>query len=430
VYLFDSSLPKSLTIYVSISPHISLHPTHIFLLTHYYICGSLILNLFIINNTNPLLLIRSSSLILNLLLMEAFEEATKEQSLILKGKRTKRQRPQSPIPFSISPPIVSTPENNMEEEYTDLDSKDNALGNDEGNHKKDGVITSSSSSASWSSQNNPTLKAAEDEEDQDIANCLILLAQGHSLPHNNHHLPNSNNNNTYRFTSRRFLETSSSNSGGKAGYYVYQCKTCDRTFPSFQALGGHRASHKKPKAASFYSNLDLKKNTYANDAVSLVHTTTTVFKNNNSRSLVVYGKASKNKVHECGICGAEFTSGQALGGHMRRHRGAVVVPAVIAPTVTVATAAANTELSLSSMSFDQISDGHQDHLAMPAKKKARTVVSLDLDLNLPAPEDENRVNGFSFASKQNHEQEHQQKKQREEPKSLVLSAPTLVDCHY
>ncbi|EOA22746.1 hypothetical protein CARUB_v10003458mg [Capsella rubella] len=371
--------------------------------------------------------------------MEAFQEATKEQSLILKGKRTKRQRPQSPIPFSmISPPIVSSPARDMDGEFTYLDSKDNAIGgNDEVNHKKDGLITSSSSSASWSSHNDTTLKAAEDEEDQDIANCLILLAQGHFLPHSNQHLTNSNNNSNtaaYRFTSRRFLETSSSNGGGKAGYYVYQCKTCDRTFPSFQALGGHRASHKKPKATSFYSNLDIKKNVYANDAASLV-TTTTVYnnnKNNNNRSLVVYGKASNNKVHECGICGAEFTSGQALGGHMRRHRGAVVVAATVAPTVTVATAAANTELSLSSMSFDQISDG-QDNLVMPERKKARkTVVSLDLDLNLPAPEDENRVNnGYSFASKQNQEQEEQQMKQREEPKSLVLSAPpTLVDCHY
>ncbi|KAL1201463.1 Zinc finger protein ZAT5 [Cardamine amara subsp. amara] len=206
--------------------------------------------------------------------MEAFEEASKEQYLILKGKRTKRQRPQSPIPFSTSPHIVSSPARQMEEKSTDIDSKDNALGNNEENRKKDGVITSSSSSASWSSNNNQTLKTEEDEEDQDIANCLILLAQGHSLPQNNHHLTNNNNNNNnaYRFTSRRFLETSSSNGGGKAGYYVYQCKTCDRTFPSFQALGGHRASHKKPKATSFYSNLDLKKNIYANDAVSLRHT--------------------------------------------------------------------------------------------------------------------------------------------------------------
>ncbi|KAL0708972.1 hypothetical protein Bca4012_015950 [Brassica carinata] len=291
--------------------------------------------------------------------MEAFEEAiaaSKEQSLILKGKRTKRQRPQSPIPFSISPPIVEEEVSNV------LDSREYAVETG----KKDGVITSSSSSASWSSNNNPTLKAEEDEEDQDIAN----------------------------------------------------------------ALGGHRASHKKPRATSFYSNLDLKKSIYENDAASLVTTVYNNNKNNNNRSLVAYGKAGNNKVHECGICGAEFTSGQALGGHMRRHRGAVVVTAAPAPIVTVATAAANTELSLSSMSYDQISDG-QDHLVMPETKKAKkTVVSLDLDLNLPAPEDENRVNELSLALKQKTEQEHQQTEQREEPMSLVLSAPTFVDCYY
>ncbi|KAF3607183.1 hypothetical protein DY000_02050836 [Brassica cretica] len=87
--------------------------------------------------------------------MEAFEEliaTSKEQSLILKGKRTKRQRPKSHVPFSISPPIVSCPARDVIEEYTYLDSKENALGNNVENHKKDGVITSSSSSASWSSQ--------------------------------------------------------------------------------------------------------------------------------------------------------------------------------------------------------------------------------------------------------------------------------------
>ncbi|KAG2279192.1 hypothetical protein Bca52824_050412 [Brassica carinata] len=343
--------------------------------------------------------------------MEAFEEAiaaSKEQSLILKGKREKRQRSQSPVPFSISPPIVSCPSRDVEEEYTNLDSKENALANNVGNHKKDGnsgsiveLLSSNrraSSSASWSSNNNPTLKAEEDEEDLDIASCLILHSQGHSLPQLK--IPNheTNNNNTYKFSSRRFLETSSSNGGGKACHYVYQCKTCDRTFSSFQALGGHRASHKKRKATSFYSNLDhLKKNIYENDSLA---TTTTIYNNSKNRSLVVYGKAGNNKVHECRICGAEFTAGQALGGHMRRHRGAVVV----APTVTVALAAANTELSLSSMSFDQIS----------TKRAKKMVVSLDLDLNLPAPEDENRVNGFSLY----------------EPKCLVLSPPTLVDCHY
>ncbi|URE43141.1 Zinc finger protein [Musa troglodytarum] len=59
---------------------------------------------------------------------------------------------------------------------------------------------------------------------------------------------------------------------------VFECKTCNRQFPSFQALGGHRASHKKPKLAG------------------------------------------DGRGDECSICGLEFAIGQALGGHMRRHR--------------------------------------------------------------------------------------------------------------
>ncbi|KAK1398548.1 Zinc finger protein ZAT11 [Heracleum sosnowskyi] len=68
---------------------------------------------------------------------------------------------------------------------------------------------------------------------------------------------------------------------------VYECKTCNRQFPSFQALGGHRASHKKPKLMT-------------GDLLQQV--------------------PAKPKTHECSICGAEFALGQALGGHMRRHR--------------------------------------------------------------------------------------------------------------
>ncbi|KAL6907467.1 hypothetical protein ACP4OV_002506 [Aristida adscensionis] len=66
---------------------------------------------------------------------------------------------------------------------------------------------------------------------------------------------------------------------------VFECKTCNRQFPSFQALGGHRASHKKPRMAD--------------DAAA---------------------EPPKPKVHGCSICGLEFAIGQALGGHMRRHR--------------------------------------------------------------------------------------------------------------
>ncbi|KAK8515748.1 hypothetical protein V6N13_139281 [Hibiscus sabdariffa] len=66
---------------------------------------------------------------------------------------------------------------------------------------------------------------------------------------------------------------------------VFACKTCDKRFSSFQALGGHRASHKKPRLTQ---DMPLS--------------------------------PKKPTTHQCSICGLEFPIGQALGGHMRRHR--------------------------------------------------------------------------------------------------------------
>ncbi|KAG0449513.1 hypothetical protein HPP92_027272 [Vanilla planifolia] len=60
----------------------------------------------------------------------------------------------------------------------------------------------------------------------------------------------------------------------------------------------------------------------------------------------------KTKVHVCSMCGSEFSSGQALGGHMRRHR---------PPAATA-------------------------EIANAGEKKERCVLSLDL--NLPAPADD------------------------------------------
>ncbi|KAG8501911.1 hypothetical protein CXB51_004729 [Gossypium anomalum] len=174
-----------------------------------------------------------------------------------------------------------------------------------------------------------------------MANCLILLAQGKSRESPKDMLVYE------KFTSRKFLETAS-NGTGKAGYYVYECKTCNRTFPSFQALGGHRASHKKPKAT--LSEAAMVEAAYEEQGPN----------NNNNNSKV------KVKVHECSICGAEFTSGQALGGHMRRHRGSV------GSHVNVLTT--NTTLSLTVPMA----------LESEKPKKPPNVLSLRLDLNLPA----------------------------------------------
>ncbi|KAD2805000.1 hypothetical protein E3N88_38377 [Mikania micrantha] len=97
-----------------------------------------------------------------------------------------------------------------------------------------------------------------------MANCLMLLSRS----------PTSNE--PYENASGR----------------VFECKTCSRQFTSFQALGGHRASHKKPRLNT--------------DHGDLTHGTNLA--------------PAKPKSHECSICGLEFSIGQALGGHMRRHR--------------------------------------------------------------------------------------------------------------
>lgn len=79
---------------------------------------------------------------------------------------------------------------------------------------------------------------------------------------------------------------------------VFSCKTCNKIFSSFQALGGHRASHKKPRLITSPSG----------DIINPLD------------QIPVSPK--KPKTHECSICGLEFAIGQALGGHMRRHRAA------------------------------------------------------------------------------------------------------------
>lgn len=71
----------------------------------------------------------------------------------------------------------------------------------------------------------------------------------------------------------------------------YQCSICGKSFSSYQALGGHKTSHRKPVSVDDVAN----------------------------------GNASSGaggdrvKVHQCSICLRTFPSGQALGGHKRLH---------------------------------------------------------------------------------------------------------------
>ncbi|KAF7811345.1 zinc finger protein ZAT12-like [Senna tora] len=101
-----------------------------------------------------------------------------------------------------------------------------------------------------------------------IANCLMLLShQGAQFVETSSIIPSSHHDHHQR---------------------VFECKTCNRQFPSFQALGGHRASHKKPR-------IPIGGGGSAGEADDYDYG----------------GKA--NKTHECSICGLEFAIGQALG---------------------------------------------------------------------------------------------------------------------
>lgn len=113
------------------------------------------------------------------------------------------------------------------------------------------------------------------DESINVANVFMLLSQ-------DGHIEDGD------YMAHSYASTSSSER-------VFECKTCKRQFPSFQALGGHRASHKKPRLAG----------------------------GDGAGQGQAHRGATKPRLHECSVCGLEFAIGQGLGGHMRRHRAAV-----------------------------------------------------------------------------------------------------------
>ncbi|EER93193.1 hypothetical protein BDA96_01G036300 [Sorghum bicolor] len=88
--------------------------------------------------------------------------------------------------------------------------------------------------------------------------------------------------------------------GGGDGGGEFVCKTCSRAFGSFQALGGHRTSHLRGR-----HGLALGMPAPAKD---------------DAKETTTKQPAAASASHLCHVCGLSFEMGQALGGHMRRHR--------------------------------------------------------------------------------------------------------------
>ncbi|CAA0387680.1 Zinc finger protein ZAT9 [Arabidopsis thaliana] len=112
----------------------------------------------------------------------------------------------------------------------------------------------------------------------------------------------------------------------------YKCETCGKVFKSYQALGGHRASHKKNRVSN---NKTEQRSETEYDNVVVV---------------------AEKRIHECPICLRVFASGQALGGHKRSH-------------------------GIGNLSVNQQRRVHRNE----------SVKQRMIDLNLPAPTEEDEV---------------------------------------
>lgn len=198
----------------------------------------------------------------------------------------------------------------------------------------------------------------------------------------------------------------------------YECTTCKRIFKSHQALGGHRASHKKVKGCYARTNVgeggaqdqspeeditdDEAMNTeniellppYIQDAS---HTSEqedhkpchylAVAKDDNEE---MFSIARKSKGHECSICHRVFNSGQALGGHKRCHWGGTTA-STSAPSEPYSGIRTNNQQQMSALPTT-LAGHHQ------VSNPKREVLERELDLNMPAPESDDFVEQVGSSS--------------------------------
>ncbi|XP_054819277.1 zinc finger protein ZAT10-like [Prosopis cineraria] len=78
---------------------------------------------------------------------------------------------------------------------------------------------------------------------------------------------------------------------------TYKCSVCNKAFPSYQALGGHKASHRKLAGEDHNPSSNVTGTASATTSAS----------------------SAGGRLHECSICHKSFPTGQALGGHKRCH---------------------------------------------------------------------------------------------------------------
>ncbi|KAL1546896.1 zinc finger protein ZAT10-like [Salvia divinorum] len=190
-------------------------------------------------------------------------------------------------------------------------------------------------------------------EEEYLALCLIMLARGGAASSRAAPPPQS-----------RLLPPPPA--ATEARKLVYKCSVCSKAFGSYQALGGHKASHRNKLNPSGGGD--------EHSTTSAVTSTTTT-------------SGSGGRVHECSICHKCFPTGQALGGHKRCHYEGGA-PSAAAPAPAAGSSVVSSSEGVGS-----------------------TVSHRDFDLNLPAfPEFWQRFGGEDEV-----ESPHPAKKARQSP---------------
>ncbi|KAH7660701.1 beta-beta-alpha zinc fingers domain-containing protein [Dioscorea alata] len=158
--------------------------------------------------------------------------------------------------------------------------------------------------------------ALEQEEQEDVAVALMMLSRdtGHwnvsessdknsVVDEEQQQLLVSDNN--FGFKKQKMIVSDDNDSSEQCDSRKrskYECSTCKKSFQSYQALGGHRAAHKRYPRGCLGLRIDENG-----------------IENTNSEASMDVLNTKKGKSHECLICGKCFSSGQALGGHKRSH---------------------------------------------------------------------------------------------------------------
>eukprot|EP00250_Pteridium_aquilinum_P007546 c17235_g1_i1 orf=583-3354(-) len=291
----------------------------------------------------------------------------------------------------------------------------------------------------------------KDQEDLDMANCLVLLSSaGHSMQEVNKMCMESTEESAFShpgkvpqvFSNADHWEGASDagddaiedcvrmrddyepddrdvdddddeteNNGSQVASMriKYQCSTCKKCFNSHQALGGHRASHRKMKgcfarmkslAAEDVHESSEENNTGEAEFLNSEHVKRQNLKRTNlqlegerdTAFIDLSHKTSKKKFkgHECSICHRIFVTGQALGGHKRCHW-----TGEKAPVDTASGSASSNNYSTNNNKQSSLKEIKAEWGCRESSAGSKRAAKEDvIDLNLPAPLEEEDEVGF------------------------------------